>query len=74
MDVCLNFKLKLTLASVLAAVVLFTKSYAQSMTYSGRLVQSNGAPVEGPVNLEFQIFEQGVPVAKCTETINCVSL
>ena len=74
MDVCLNFKLKLTLASVLAAVVLFTKSYAQSMTYSGRLVQSNGAPVEGPVNLEFQIFEQGVPVAKCTETINCVTL
>jgi hypothetical protein len=46
-----------------------------SLSYSGRLVNTNGSPVTGPVNLQFKLSYTDAPtVTLCNKTINNVAL
>ena len=46
-----------------------------SLSYSGRLVNTNGSPVTGPVNLQFKLSYTNAPtVTLCNKTINNVAL
>src|SRR5665647_2307535 len=42
-----------------------------SISYSGRLVNANGSPVTGPVNLKFDLSYSNAPaVVICTKTLD----
>ncbi|MCM2351478.1 MAG: hypothetical protein NDI69_15755 [Bacteriovoracaceae bacterium] len=48
---------------------------ADSLSYSGRLVNANGSPVTGPVNLKFDLaYTNDLTVIKCTQQINNIDL
>ena len=54
-------------------ILLSSLAFAgEKISYSGRLVQATGAPVAGPVNLTFKIYDD--VVLKCTKAINSVAL
>lgn len=57
-------------------ILLFLQpTFAESLSYSGRLVHANGSPVTGMVDLKFDVAYSGVPTAPlCSKTINNVSL
>lgn len=47
----------------------------ESLSYSGRLVNSNGAPVTGPVNLKFDLaYSNQLGVILCSQSLNGVDL
>lgn len=48
---------------------------ADSLSYSGRLVNANGSPVSGPVKLKFDLaYTNDLTVIKCTQQINNIDL
>lgn len=48
---------------------------AETLSYSGRLVNSDGSPVTGPVNLRFDVSYSGDPTTVlCFKTLNSVPL
>lgn len=48
---------------------------ADSLSYSGRLVNTNGSPVVGPVDLKFELAYSGnTSLIHCSQDINSVSL
>src|SRR5680860_1441254 len=63
---------------VLFGLFLIASSNAwslESLSYSGRLVNANGSPVTGPVNLKFDLsYTDDVTTPICTKTINGVAL
>jgi trimeric autotransporter adhesin len=61
---------------VLALFIFMSLAEAsESLSYSGRLVQTSGAPVVGPVNLRFDLFYTDNTVDDvCSKTVNNVPL
>lgn len=65
--------MKTLLFAILLAIVYSGSSFgADKMNYSGRLVTATGAPVIGPVNLRFKIYEDAVE--KCSLDVAGVPL
>ncbi|WP_408097049.1 tail fiber domain-containing protein [Peredibacter sp. HCB2-198] len=51
----LNQRLKRHFLTVFVMIITSSFAFAESLSYSGRLVNSNGSPVAGPVNLKFEL-------------------
>lgn len=69
--------MKITFKSVVILLLSITSQvYASSsLSYSGRLVNSDGSPVTGPVNLKFDLVYSNAPtVILCSQDIASVSL
>ncbi len=68
----------LAMKRFLISLLLFlplTSVAADSLSYSGRLVNANGSPVAGPVNLQFDLSYTDAPaVVVCTKDITGVAL
>lgn len=62
--------------ALLTVVCLFHQLHAaESLSYSGRLVQANGSPVPGPVDLKIDLAYSGSPsTILCTQNFNSVAL
>lgn len=72
-------KIGILLVIILMAVMLPHDEVAasNSLSYSGRLVNSNGSPVNGPVNLKFELAyttPTGVGTTLCQQDIPSVAL
>lgn len=60
---------------VMIAIAFSPVSYADSLSYSGRLVNANGSPVIGPVDLKFELAYSGnTALIKCNEDISGIIL
>ncbi|WPU64039.1 tail fiber domain-containing protein [Peredibacter starrii] len=56
-------------------IMLTCSAFAESLSYSGRLVNSNGSPVVGPVNLKFDLASTAdTSVVLCSQQITNVAL
>lgn len=67
--------MKNLLISLLFIVQLFQTAAAEELSYSGRLVNANGSPVTGLVDLKFDVAYSGAPtVIICTKTVTGVAL
>ena len=61
--------------TILITIFSSTVFAVDSLSYSGRLVNANGSPVTGPVNLQFKLSYTNAPtVILCNKTINNVAL
>lgn len=60
----------------IALIMLFSAQvHADSLSYSGRLVNSDGSPVAGPVDLKFELAYSGsTGTILCTSNVNAVTL
>ncbi|WPU66037.1 hypothetical protein [Peredibacter starrii] len=64
-----------TLCAAFAVINIFSYAYAESLSYSGRLVNTNGSPVVGPVNLKFDLASTAdTSTILCTQQISNVAL
>ncbi|WPU64038.1 tail fiber domain-containing protein [Peredibacter starrii] len=55
--------------------IMCPHAFAESLSYSGRLVNANGSPVVGPVNLRFDLASTAnTSIILCTQDINNVAL
>ncbi|WP_408097050.1 tail fiber domain-containing protein [Peredibacter sp. HCB2-198] len=72
----LHFRFKkLFLRGMIAVIMLMTSAFAESLSYSGRLVNSNGSPVTGSPTLFFELAYSGATGAiLCTDTVVGVNL
>ena len=60
---------------LLTAIGLNSFAHADSLSYSGRLVNTNGSPVVGPVNLKFDLASTAdTSVVLCSQQISNVAL
>ncbi|WPU66039.1 tail fiber domain-containing protein [Peredibacter starrii] len=56
-------------------IAIISAAYAESLSYSGRLVNTNGSPVMGPVDLKFDLASTAnTSTILCTQQITNVSL
>lgn len=70
----LNQRLKFLLA-VVVMTIMSPHAFAESLSYSGRLVNTNGSPVVGPVNLRFDLASTvDTSIILCTQDISNVAL
>ncbi|WP_408098954.1 hypothetical protein ACJVC5_08550 [Peredibacter sp. HCB2-198] len=68
-------KFQLTVYAIMAFISISFSSYAESLSYSGRLVNSNGSPVAGPVNLKFELANSAdTSTILCSQQISNVTL
>ncbi|WPU64040.1 tail fiber domain-containing protein [Peredibacter starrii] len=66
---------KLFLSSLVVVIMLTSSAFAESLSYSGRLVNTNGSPVVGPVNLKFDIASTAdTSTILCSQQIANVAL
>ena len=67
--------MKYSLAGLLTVISLISAAHAESLSYSGRLVNANGSPVVGPVDLRFDLASTAnTSVVLCTQDISSVAL
>ncbi|WPU66040.1 tail fiber domain-containing protein [Peredibacter starrii] len=60
---------------VITAITFISYAYADSLSYSGRLVNANGSPVVGPVNLKFDLSSTAdTSTVLCSQQISSVAL
>lgn len=60
---------------LLSLLLSTTFAHAAALNYSGRLVNADGSPVQGPVNLRFEVFYlPNTSLVVCSKTLNGVSL
>lgn len=68
-------RFKHSLAFVMIFITISASVFADSLSYSGRLVNTNGSPVSGKVDLKFELAYSGTPASiKCTDDIAQVQL
>lgn len=67
--------MKFSYLGILTAIILISAAHAESLSYSGRLVNTNGSPVVGPVDLRFDLASTAnTSVVLCTQDISSVAL
>ncbi|WPU63776.1 phage tail protein [Peredibacter starrii] len=67
--------MKFSLVGLLTVISLLSAANAESLSYSGRLVNTNGSPIVGPVNLRFDLASTAdTSVVLCNQDINNVAL
>lgn len=68
-------KLSFVYVHILAALLVSYSSFAGSLSYSGRLVNTNGSPVTGMPDLLFELAYTGsTSTIRCTDTLDDVQL
>jgi Chaperone of endosialidase len=68
------FEMKKLLLGLLILIPIFSEA-SDSLSYSGRLVNTDGSPVGGPVNLRFELAYSGSPsTIICHQDISSVPL
>ncbi|WP_408098953.1 beta strand repeat-containing protein [Peredibacter sp. HCB2-198] len=64
-------KFLLSFSAILAAITFSLSTYAESLSYSGRLVNANGSPVTGTPTLLFELAYSGSTGAiLCTDSVD----
>lgn len=64
-----------TLTGLIFAISLFSEAHAESLSYSGRIVNNNGSPVSGTPTLRFELASTlDTSAILCSDQITGVAL